>query len=217
MFCATPAILSRFHWHQETFNNIDWSNFAIVYQQFPQQRTFFSKLGWKKLPVAARLHKRTPCYDHHCPTYNEDDDHIYQCGHIFRSSWRTSLFGIINAKFHVILDPDLLAIIPLGLWQQEGCKKTSSTAKTSWPPSTKQSSLGFLSSKRPQYQVGTKLLLDTGIYDDDVPEKVIDHMFVYKIVKLYPNDMTVKIEYKIKSSLKEGTSFANTRIPKKPR
>jgi hypothetical protein len=38
----------------------------------------------------------------------------------------------------------------------------------------------------PQYQVGTKLLLGIGIYNDDVPEKVIDHMFVYKIVELYP-------------------------------
>jgi hypothetical protein len=44
--------------------------------------------------------------------------------------------------------------------------------------------------------VGTKLLLDTGIYDDDVPEKVINHMFVYKIVELYLNGTTVKIKYK---------------------
>jgi hypothetical protein len=73
---------SRFHWHQETFTDIDWTNFAIVYRQFPLKRTFFSKLGWKKLPVAARLHKWTPCYDHCCPTCNmdnEDDAHIYQC------------------------------------------------------------------------------------------------------------------------------------------
>jgi hypothetical protein len=62
---------------------------------------------------------------------------------------------------------------------KKGAKKTSSNAKTFWPPSTKQASLGLLSSKRPQYQVVTKLLLDTGIYDDDVPEKVINHMFVY--------------------------------------
>jgi hypothetical protein len=35
--------------------------------------------------------------------------------------------------------------------------------------------------------VGTKLLLGTGIYNDDVPdEKVIGHMFVYEIVELYP-------------------------------
>jgi hypothetical protein len=66
----------------------------------------------------ARLHKRTPCYDHRCPTCsmdNEDDNHIYQCEHITRSSWRTSLFENIDAKFHVILDPDLLAIIRIGL------------------------------------------------------------------------------------------------------
>jgi hypothetical protein len=109
---------SRFHWHQETFDDIDWSNFAIVYQSFPRQRTFFSKLGWKKPPVAARLHKRTPCYDHRCPTCNtdnEDDDHLYQYEHTTRSSWRTLLFETIGAKFHVILDPNILAIIRIGL------------------------------------------------------------------------------------------------------
>jgi hypothetical protein len=110
---------SWFQWNQDTFHDIDWANFAIVYWRFPQQRTFFSKLGWKKLPVAARLHKRTPCYDHRGPTCNEDnkdDDHIYQCEHISRSSWRTSFFKAIDEKFHVTLDPDLLAIIRLGLW-----------------------------------------------------------------------------------------------------
>jgi hypothetical protein len=90
---------------------------------------------------------------------------------------------------------------------KKGAKKTSSNAKTSWPPCTKQSSRGFLSSKRPQYQVGTKLLLDTGIYDDDVPEKAINHMFVYKIVELYPNGMTVKIEYKNQVILEGGNKF----------
>jgi hypothetical protein len=90
---------------------------------------------------------------------------------------------------------------------KKGAKKTSSNAKTSWPPSTKPSSLAFLSSKRPQYQVGTKLLLDTGIYNDDVPEKVIDHMFVYKKVELYPNGTTVKIEYKNQVILEGGNKF----------
>jgi hypothetical protein len=109
---------SRFQWNQDTFHDIDWANFAIVYRRFPQQRTFFSKLRWKKLLVAARLHKRTPCYLHRCPTCiedNEDDDHIYQCKHISCLSWRTSLLETIDDKFHVTLDPDLLAIIRLGL------------------------------------------------------------------------------------------------------
>jgi hypothetical protein len=76
---------SRLHWNQEAFNDIDWTNFAIVYRRFPRQRTFFSKLGWKKLLVAAGLHKQTPCYDHRCPTCNtdnKDDDNIYQCENI---------------------------------------------------------------------------------------------------------------------------------------
>jgi hypothetical protein len=105
-FVPLQQYRSRFHWHQETFNDIDWTNIAIVYRQFPRHRNFFSKLRWKKLPVAARLHKRTPCYDHRCPTCNtdnEDDAHIFQCKHISRSSWRTSLFEIINAKFQLIL------------------------------------------------------------------------------------------------------------------
>jgi hypothetical protein len=90
---------------------------------------------------------------------------------------------------------------------KKGTKKRSLNAKTSWPPSTKQSSLGFLSSKRPQYQVGTKLLLDTGMYNNDVPEKVINHMFVYKIVELYPNGKTVIIEYKNQVILEGGNKF----------
>jgi hypothetical protein len=87
---------------------------------------------------------------------------------------------------------------------KKGAKKTSSNTKTSQPLSTKQSSLGFLSSKRLQYQVGTKLLLDTGIYNDDVPDKVIDHMFVYKIAKLNQNGTKVKIEYKNQVILEGG-------------
>jgi hypothetical protein len=90
---------------------------------------------------------------------------------------------------------------------KKGARKTSSNAKTSWLPSTKQSSLGFSSSKHPQYQVGTKLLLDTGVYNDDVPEKVINHMFVCKIVELNQNGTTVKIEYKNQVILEGGNKF----------
>jgi hypothetical protein len=50
-----------------------------------------------------------------CNTDNKDDDHLYQCEHMTRSSWRTLLFETIDAKFHVILDPDILAIIRIGL------------------------------------------------------------------------------------------------------
>jgi hypothetical protein len=44
---------SRFHWPQDTFDNIDWQNFALAYKRFPRQHTFFYKLGWRKLLVAA--------------------------------------------------------------------------------------------------------------------------------------------------------------------
>jgi hypothetical protein len=109
---------ARFHWSFDVFGCIDWQHYSMAYRQFPRQRTFFSKLGWKKLPVAARLHKRTPCYDHRCPTCaadHEDDDHVYQCQHITRTQWRTSILDKIQDKLGPILDPDLMAIIRIGL------------------------------------------------------------------------------------------------------
>jgi hypothetical protein len=109
---------SRFLWSRVVFEDIDWSQYSMAYRRFPRQRTFFSKLGWKKLPVAGRLHKRTPCYDHRCPTFaadHEDDDHVYQCQHVTCSQWRTSLLDKIYDTFHPILDPDLMAIIRIGI------------------------------------------------------------------------------------------------------
>jgi hypothetical protein len=109
---------ARFHWSLDVFEGIDWQQYSMAYRRFPRQRTFFSKLGWKKLPVAGRLHKRTSCYDHLCPTCaaeHEDDDHVYQCQHITRSQWRTSILDKIYDKFNTVLDPDLMAIIRIGL------------------------------------------------------------------------------------------------------
>jgi hypothetical protein len=108
----------RFRWNQGTFGTIDWSHFAMVYKRFPCQHTFFSKFGWKKLPVAARLYKRTPSYNHRCPTCSndhEDDDHLFQCDHPTRRQWRTNLLQSIHDMFGEILNPDLMAIIRLGL------------------------------------------------------------------------------------------------------
>jgi hypothetical protein len=109
---------SRFHWSCDVFEDIYWSQYSMAYRRFPRHRTFFSKWGWKKLPVADRLHKRTPCYDHRCPTCaadHENNDHVYQCQHVTRSQWRTSLLDKISNKFHPILDPDLMAIIRIGI------------------------------------------------------------------------------------------------------
>jgi hypothetical protein len=108
----------RFNWSCDVFVDIAWSQYSMAYRQFPRQRTFFSKLGWKKLPVAGRLHKRTPCYDHRCPTCatdHEDDDHVYQCQLVTRSQWRTSFLDKIYDKLCPILDPNLMAIIRIGI------------------------------------------------------------------------------------------------------
>jgi hypothetical protein len=64
------------------------------------------------------------------------------------------------------------------------------------PPAKKLSSLGFSSTKRQTYQPGTKILLTDGIYDDDVPEKVRGHLFLYEIVEWSENGKMAKIEYK---------------------
>jgi hypothetical protein len=71
------------------------------------------------------------------------------------------------------------------------------------------SSLGFLLSKRPKYQIGTKILLDESIYDDDVPDKVKDHLFVYEITKVDENGKQVQIQYKNLVIRDGGSRFWN--------
>jgi zinc-binding in reverse transcriptase/Endonuclease/Exonuclease/phosphatase family len=108
----------RFLWDQSTFEAIDWDQFSAVYKKYPRHKTFFSKFGWKKLPVAGRLFKRHPSYDHRCPNCHqdhEDDDHLFRCHHESRRQWRSTLLGAITDRFGDFLDPDLLAIIRLGL------------------------------------------------------------------------------------------------------
>jgi exonuclease III len=109
---------TRFQWSLETFENIDWAHYAMAYKRFPRHRTFYSKFGWKKLPIAKRLHQRTASYDHRCPSCShdfEDDDHVFQCEHLPRSIWRTKLLDSINGSVGEFLDPDLLAIIRIGI------------------------------------------------------------------------------------------------------
>jgi hypothetical protein len=44
-------------------------------------------------------------------------------------------------------------------------------------------------------QPGTKILLTNGIYDDEVPEEVKGHLFLYEIVEWSENGKMAKIEY----------------------
>ena len=69
------------------------------------------------------------------------------------------------------------------------------------------SSLGFSSSKRPKYHVGTKVLLDDSIYDDKVPEEVKGHFFVYEIVSTVENGKSVMLQYKDQVIRAGGDSF----------
>ena len=108
----------RFNWSYEDFESIDWAHYSIVYSRFPRHRTFFSKLGWKLLPIAKRLHPRTPSFDHRCPSCHQDhesDDHVYQCEHQLRAQWRISLNDQILDALGAIVDPDLLVIMRIGL------------------------------------------------------------------------------------------------------
>jgi hypothetical protein len=88
--------------------------------------------------------------------------------------------------------------------KNKGAKKTP-TKKTA---GKQQTSLGFASSKRPEYKLGTKILLDTSIYTDAIPEKVVDHLFVYEIVELVSEDgKTIKLEYKNQVIHNGGNKF----------
>jgi hypothetical protein len=75
-------------------------------------------------------------------------------------------------------------------------KRPASKLPMKKPAAKKFSSLGFLSSKRQTYQPGTTILLTNGIYDDEVPEKVKGHLFLYERVEWSENGKMAKIEYK---------------------
>jgi zinc-binding in reverse transcriptase len=108
----------RFDWCPDTLKSIDWDVFSMVYTKFPRTRTFFSKFGWKQLPIGNRLHKWSPSYDHRCPSCDQDyetDDHIFQCDHILRRQWVIDLFREMQDKFGSFIDPELLTIIQIGL------------------------------------------------------------------------------------------------------
>jgi hypothetical protein len=90
----------------------------------------------------------------------------------------------------------------------KGRKTTTSDNKATKQPAL--SSLGFSSTKRPEYQVGTKMLLDDTIYNDKVPPSVKGHFFVYEISSIDANGKTVTIEYKNQVITNGGDRF---RVP----
>jgi hypothetical protein len=73
-------------------------------------------------------------------------------------------------------------------------QKVAKKLPTKNAANTKLSNLGFSLSKCPEYKLGTKLLLDTSISDNqnEIPEKVVDHPFVYEIVKIMEDGKTLK-------------------------
>jgi hypothetical protein len=108
----------RFIWSQDVLPTIDWDHYAMVYAKIPRTRTFFSKLGWKKLPVGTRKHLRSPSYDHRCPSCYTDyecDNHVYQCPHALRQQWRLDFVTNMVDMLESFLDPQLLAIVRIGL------------------------------------------------------------------------------------------------------
>ena len=66
---------------------------------------------------------------------------------------------------------------------------------------------GFSKSKKPQYQVGLKLLLDDGIYDSKVPDEVKGHFFLYQVSQIYDDKKTIQIEYKNQVIRPKGNAF----------
>ena len=111
-------LCSRFSWTHTTFWNIDWPSFNSVYSKYPRAQTFFTKFGWKKLPVGKRLHSREKRYNDRCPDCllpAETDDHLVQCHHPSRHQWRTEFFVRLSTTFGSFLDPELLALIRIGL------------------------------------------------------------------------------------------------------
>ena len=108
----------RFQWSKQTFNSIAWDDFSIAYSKYPRSRKFFMQFGWKKLPCGGRLHARESRFDDRCPCCfcpEETDDHLLQCNHVERKSWRKSFLLGLEKKLSSFLDPELLVMIRLGL------------------------------------------------------------------------------------------------------
>jgi hypothetical protein len=66
---------------------------------------------------------------------------------------------------------------------------------------------GFSSQKRPQFNKGTKILLDDTIYDDGPPEEVAGYLFVYEISDFCEDGKYVIVEYKNQIIRPGGNKF----------
>jgi hypothetical protein len=69
------------------------------------------------------------------------------------------------------------------------------------------SALGFSSSKRPKFPIGTKILLDETIYNTNVPPDVQGHLFVYEITEVGDDGKSVTVLYKKQVIRKGGHLF----------
>ena len=87
-------------------------------------------------------------------------------------------------------------------------KKNKSTGSNHVTTVTRPlSDLGFSSTKRPKYQIGTKMLLDDSIYDKEAPAEVKGHYFVYEISSICESGRTVTIQYKNQVVRNGGNMF----------
>jgi hypothetical protein len=86
----------------------------------------------------------------------------------------------------------------------KGGKTTAKTTTSGKPLST----LGFSSSKRQQFSIGTKLCLDDSIYKNTpTPDEVKNHVFVYEITEVSENGKSFIVEYKNQVMLQGGEKF----------
>ena len=73
--------------------------------------------------------------------------------------------------------------------------------------------IGFSRTKRPQYHLGTKILLDDAIYNDGPPAIVKGHLFVYEVTAIHDDGKNVTLTYRnqvIKDGGDEFTVYEET-------
>ena len=90
---------------------------------------------------------------------------------------------------------------------KQAASKSSGPKKSSKTSGRAQATLGFSSTKRPKYQVGTKMLLDDSIYNGKVPDEVKDHLFVYEITDVGDDGNAVTVMFKNQVITPGGNRF----------
>jgi hypothetical protein len=96
---------SRFQWTPLITATVDWTAYTQAITRFQKQRTQITKLCNDLLPTAVWAHRYDPLTTGHCIHCGklEDRDHILQCSHDTRCTWRASLLSKLR-KAH---DSDL--------------------------------------------------------------------------------------------------------------